>query len=34
LVVAMLVRGRPQASHAVADLSESPDSALPRPAGS
>jgi len=29
LVVAMLVRGRPQASHAVADLGESPESALP-----
>ena len=34
LVVAMLVRGRPQASHAVADLSESPESALERPASS
>jgi amino acid transporter len=29
LVVAMLVRGRPQASHAVAGLGESPESALP-----
>ena len=29
LVVAMLVRGRARASHAVADLGESPESALP-----
>ncbi len=34
LIVATVVRGRPQASHAVADLGETPDSALPRPAGS
>jgi amino acid transporter len=34
LVVAALVRGRPQASHAVADLAESPESALGRPASS
>ena len=34
LIVATFVRGRPQASHAVADLGESPESALPRPAGS
>jgi amino acid transporter len=34
LVVAMVVRGRPQASHVVADLGESPESALPRPASS
>jgi amino acid transporter len=31
LVVAMIVHGRPQASHAVADLSESPDPALEHP---
>jgi hypothetical protein len=34
LVVAMVVHGRPQASHAVADLGEPSDTALPRPAGS
>jgi amino acid transporter len=32
LVVAMLVHGRPQASHAVPDLGESPESALGHPA--
>jgi hypothetical protein len=32
LAVALIVHGRPQASHAVADLSESPDSALEHPA--
>jgi hypothetical protein len=34
LVVAMLVRGRPQASHTVPDLGESPESALEHPASS
>ena len=34
LIVAMVVRGRPQASHAVADLGETADSAVPGPAAS
>ncbi len=34
LAVAILVRGRPQASHAVPDLGESPESALGQPASS
>ena len=34
LVVALIVHGRPQASHAVPDLGESPESALERPASS
>jgi amino acid transporter len=34
LVVAMLVRGRPQASHAVAELGEAPNSAVQHPASS
>ncbi|MBV9793698.1 MAG: APC family permease [Actinobacteria bacterium] len=33
LVVAFVVRGRPQASHAVADLGEESSSAVPGPAG-
>jgi len=34
LAVAMLVRGRPQASQAVADLGEAPESAIGQPASS
>jgi amino acid transporter len=34
LVVALIVHGRPQASHAVADLSEPSDPALEHPASS
>ena len=34
LAVAMLVRGRPQASQAVADLGEAPESAVGQPASS
>ncbi len=34
LAVAMLVRGRPQASQAVADLGEAPESAIGQPTSS